>query len=304
MARTRFDQLSKQLLEEFLTPLGKVEKSLEVLGEARFIDIWFVPFAQPAMPPEAIGLLGKLATTPCLLEPFRNQPTLTEVRNCLLKLFLVQADFQRKAKRGEVSEAFPQEGRIPEAELPQLWILTSSASDTILSGFGANPRESWTERVFFLAENLRAAIIAINRLPQTTDTLLLRLLGKDATQQQALSEVLALPVDNPQRATALRLLTNWRITIETNANIDEEDRELMMVLSQAYLEWERATEDRGMQSERQAVIENMLKVRFGEVDEPLNAIIPELLELPVKDYTRLLLQLSREELLARFQPSA
>ena len=147
MARTRFDQLSKQLLEEFLTPLGKVEKSLEVLGEARFVDIWFVPFAQPAMPPAAIGLLGKLATTPCLLEPFRNQPTLTEVRNCLLKLFLVQADFQRKAKRGEVSEAFPQEGRIPEAELPQLWILTSSASDTILSGFGANPHESWTEGV-------------------------------------------------------------------------------------------------------------------------------------------------------------
>ena len=199
MARTRFEQLSKQLLEEFLTPLGKVEKSLEVLGEARFVDIWFVPFAQPDMSPEAIGLLGKLATTPCLLEPFRNQPTLTEVRNCLLKLFLVQADFQRKAKRGEVSEAFPQEGRIPEAELPQLWILTSSASDTILSGFGANPRESWTEGVFFLAENIRAAIIAINRLPQTTDTLLLRLLGKGATQQQALSEVLALPVDNPQR---------------------------------------------------------------------------------------------------------
>jgi hypothetical protein len=52
------------------------------------------------------------------------------------------------------------------------------------------------------------------------------------------------------------------------------------------------------------VIENMLKVRFGEVDKPLNAIIPELLELPVEDYTRLLLQLSREELLARFQPSA
>jgi hypothetical protein len=173
----------------------------------------------------------------------------------------------------------------------------------LLSGFGANPREGWADGVFFLAENLRAAIIAINRLPQTADTLLLRLLGKGATQQQALSEVSALPVDNPQRTTALRLLTNWRITIEANANIDEEDQELIMVLSQAYLEWERATEDRGMQLERQAVIENMLKVRFGEVDEPLNAIIPELLELPVEDYTRLLLQLSREELLARFQPS-
>jgi hypothetical protein len=70
-----------------------------------------------------------------------------------------------------------------------------------------------------------------------------------------------------------------------------------MTLSQAYLEWEQQTERRGMQQ----VIENLLKVRFGELDEQLAGIIPSLLELPTEEYTRLLLQLSREELLARFE---
>lgn len=287
-----------------MTPLGNVEKSLEVLGEARFVDIWFVPFSEPTTDPDALGLLGKLAATPCLLEPFRNQPTLTEVRNCLLKLFLVQADFQRRARRGAISETYPQEGRIPEAELPQLWILASSASDTLLASFGASSCADWEQGVFFLAESFKTAIIAINRLPQTLDTLWLRLLGREVTQRQAIREVLALPLDHPQRATALRLLANWRINIEASGEIDEDDRELIMALSQAYLEWEQETETRGIRAERQAVIENLMTVRFGEVDELLAAIIPHLLELPTEEYTRLLLQLSREELLARFRPPA
>ncbi|MEN2383810.1 MAG: hypothetical protein KA716_33095 [Gloeotrichia echinulata DEX184] len=49
------------------------------------------------------------------------------------------------------------------------------------------------------------------------------------------------------------------------------------------------------------MVENLLKVRFGEVDEQLASIIPNLLDLPTEEYTRLLLQFSREELLARFE---
>jgi hypothetical protein len=44
----------------------------------------------------------------------------------------------------------------------------------------------------------------------------------------------------------------------------------------------------------------MLKVRFGEVDEQLLAIVPALLQLPAEEYTTLLLQLSRQELIDRF----
>ncbi len=58
---------------------------------------------------------------------------------------------------------------------------------------------------------------------------------------------------------------------------------------------ERATRE----GERR-VVENLLRVRFGDLDEQLSAIIDRLLALPAEEFTPLLLQLSREELLARF----
>ncbi|MBC1242276.1 hypothetical protein GNE10_35320 [Nostoc sp. 2RC] len=48
------------------------------------------------------------------------------------------------------------------------------------------------------------------------------------------------------------------------------------------------------------VVENLLQVRFGSLDNNLQAIIEPLLALPPQEFTPLLMQLSREELIARF----
>jgi predicted transposase/invertase (TIGR01784 family) len=45
-------------------------------------------------------------------------------------------------------------------------------------------------------------------------------------------------------------------------------------------------------------IEAILLVRFGEIDEDLAAVVPKLMKLESREYTRLLLNLSRSELLA------
>jgi hypothetical protein len=44
----------------------------------------------------------------------------------------------------------------------------------------------------------------------------------------------------------------------------------------------------------------LLKVRLGQLDRPLAAIIPQLLALPPEDYTRLILSRSRNELIDQF----
>ena len=56
-----------------------------------------------------------------------------------------------------------------------------------------------------------------------------------------------------------------------------------------------------MQTERRTTIENLLRLRFGVLDESLLAIVEPMLELPPEEFTPLLLQLSREELIARFR---
>jgi len=239
MTRTPFDTFSKQLLEEFLTPWGRVETTHEVPGESRFVDVYFVPEVQASINPNQLGLVGKIAATSCLIEPFRNQPTLTQVRNCLLKLLLVQAEAQRQARRDEE--------RLPEAQLPQLWILTPSASETLLHGFGAKPTEEGLLGIYFLSEALRTAIIAINQLPLTEETRWLRLLGKGTTQQQAIAEVLALPGNDPYRLNILQLLVNWKISLEVTGEIEQEEQVLMATLSQAYLEWEQQTRQQGVE---------------------------------------------------------
>ncbi|WP_448571902.1 hypothetical protein [Trichothermofontia sp.] len=131
----------------------------------------------------------------------------------------------------------------------------------------------------------------------------MRLLGKGQTQEQAIAEVIALPPTDPERAMALRLLSTWKITIDTDPPeiIDSEEQRLTMALSQAFLEWEQATENRGVQQGQRQVVENLLRARFGELDAQLQAIVPAILALPPEDYTPLLLQLSRAELLDRFQ---
>jgi hypothetical protein len=87
MTKNPFDSFAKQLLEEVLAPFGSIQINREVPGESQYVDVFFEPSSlMPIAVPE-LGLLGRIAKTPCLLELFRNQPTTAEIRSCLLKLF-------------------------------------------------------------------------------------------------------------------------------------------------------------------------------------------------------------------------
>jgi hypothetical protein len=238
MTRFRFDQFSKQYLEELLGPFGEVAVGKEVLGESREVDVWFTPNPQSLVNAQALGLLGRLAAAPCLFEPYSDRPTTTEVRDCLLKLFLTQAQLQRESRRNKT--------RAVEDDLPQLWILATSASERLLNGFRAQQDAAWPSGIYFLGDSLRTAIIAIDQLPCTSDTLWLRVLGKGATQKQAISELFAMPREDGLRSVTLGLLMSWRIEINIDDNeLDAETQELIMQLSPAYIKWREETLQEG-----------------------------------------------------------
>ena len=129
MTRQLHDKFAKEYLEELLTPLGVIKKSEKVSSEIQEIDVWFEPksSAPTGLP---LGLLGKMAKTSCLIEPFRNPPSETEIRACLLKLYAVQGKEERKAKR--------EKRTIPESQLPFLWILTPTPASASASFFREN----------------------------------------------------------------------------------------------------------------------------------------------------------------------
>jgi Domain of unknown function (DUF4351) len=263
MTKNPFDQFSKQLLEEFLSPFGLVQTNFEVSGEPQYVDVCFEPNSQAAVAAQEIGLLGRLAQTPCLFEPFRNQPTPFEIRDCLKELYQVHGSYQRKARREQES--------LQEGDLPYLWILTASASENLLNGFGAYPSEDWGPGIYFLHHSLRVAIVALNQIPVTEETLLLRILGKGQTQKRAIDEVIAFDDRDPRRSAILRLITNWKISIEITGQVEEE-QELMMVLSQAYLEWEQQTEQRG---KLEGKLEGERSLIFRQITHRIGDVAPE-----------------------------
>ncbi|MFM7353982.1 MAG: hypothetical protein ACKO1G_13325 [Microcystis aeruginosa] len=313
------DQFAKNYLEELLSPLGRVEISKEITDETRQIDLFFSPHPDRQITVDNLGLLGQIALNSALLEPYRNSPTRADVRNCLSKLTAVLAELQRQAKRENSS--------YNEENLPRLWILAPLVSETILNGFGATLDPNWPEGVYFLPPLQRTAIIVINQLPVNFHTLWLRLLGKGKTQNQAVRELLELPIGNNYRQNVIELLVSWRVSVEIQNILEEEDREVFMTLSQTYLEWkegvrrqareealeegrqarEEALEEgrqaglqAGLQEARRGMIENLLQVRFGKLDDSFNPVIEGLLSLSPSKSSRLLIESAREELFERF----
>ena len=139
-------------------------------------------------------------------------------------------------------------------------------------------------------------MVAINQLPTTEATLWLRILGRGETQKQAAREIEALPSNHPFRRNILEIVGRWYVNLQVSQNLNEEDREVLMNLSAAYLKWREDVVQEG----RREMVENLLQIRFGSLDEVLVGVIPSMLELPSQELTRLLLTLSREELLERF----
>jgi len=295
MIRQKHDQFSKQYLGDLLEPDGQVHLNYEIQGVSRYADVYF----KPTVVHQNLGLLTQMTTRACLLEPFRKQPSKVEIRQCMLKLFALHGELIRQANKATPKKS------LPENTLPRLWIITTSASDNLLNFFEAKLKlSSWGEGVYFLNQGLRTAIVVANQLPTTPKTLWLRILGKGETQQQAINDIMAFPKGNALRSNVLELLSIWHINLETKNRLTTDDKELLMNLSPAYLQWRDETLQegvkQGVKKAQRVFVKSLLRSRFGKIDKVLSPVVEPLVQLPLEESARLLPRLSREELLAKF----
>ncbi|BCL33602.1 DUF4351 domain-containing protein [Nostoc sp. MS1] len=265
MTRFIHDQFSKDYLEELLKPFGQVQAPSRVAAKVREIDVLFSPILTQTANLETLGLLGKMATTSAIFEPFRNPASIDEIGDCVLKLLEVKSSIQREVNRNKT--------KIPDRDIPHLWILTPTASKNIISGFGGQLKSDWETGVYFLAKYFRTAIVAIHQLPPTSDTLWVRILGRGKVQRQAIDELAALPLNHPFRQVTLELLYNLQNNLRINQNIETDDRELMMRLAPLYQQdRELARQEgiqQGVQQGEQQLILRLLNRRFGEIESSL-----------------------------------
>ena len=256
MTRFIHDQFAKDYLEELLKPFGEVQAASQVAGEIREIDVLFTPFPNQTTNVELLGLLGKLATTPAIFEPFRNPASTEEICDCLLKSLEVRGALRRAAKREQTST---------KIEIPKLWILTPTASRNIISGFSETTKPDSLPGIYYLAKSLHAAIVVIHQLPQTPETLWLRLLGRGTVQKRAIDELAALPLNQPYVKITLELLYNLQKNLKINQSSQTEDQELIMRLAPLYQQDRELAKQEG----EQRLIIRLLNRRVGEIDSLL-----------------------------------
>ena len=269
MTRFIHDKFAKDYLEELLKDYGEVKASEKVSGEIKEIDVLFTPAKQQSSKLQILGLLGRLAENPAIIEPYRNPASTDEICDCILKLLEVKASLRREAKANKI--------KLQESEIPKLWILTPTISETRLSSFGTIQKEDWLSGVHFLADALRTAIVAIHQLPQTQETLWLRLLGRGSVQSQAIIELQALPLDHPYQKATLELVYNLRENLRVNQELETDDRELIMRLEPLYQRNREQAKEEGRQEGRQEgkqegeknLILRLLHRRIGEIDSLL-----------------------------------
>ncbi|MDD1468274.1 DUF4351 domain-containing protein, partial [Dolichospermum sp. ST_sed5] len=235
-------------------------------GEIKEIDVLFTPAKQQTSKLQILGLLGRLAENPAIIEPYRNPASSDEICDCILKLLEVKASLRREAKANKI--------KLQESEIPKLWILTPTISETRLSSFGTIQKEDWLSGVHFLADAMRSAIVAIHQLPQTPETLWLRLLGRGSVQSQAIIELQALPLDHPYQKATLELVYNLRENLRVNQELETDDRELIMRLEPLYQRDREQAKEEGRQEGKQEgrqegekdLILRLLHRRIGGID--------------------------------------
>jgi hypothetical protein len=227
MAEFPHDEFSKSYLTELLGTIGTIRPNKAIHSESRQADLWFQRNPNLTIPAQRkkLGTIGQLLTHDSLIEVFRDPADPFEIRSCRGKIIDLEGEIIRKANREKQT--------VQEKDLPHLWIITPTASDTICKGF--NLRRTRIPGVYRFGTLDRTGLIVVHQLPVTEATLWLRILGREGIQKRAIEELIHQSEPPELYASIEELLANYRTKLSTYRTITPDEEELIMNLSAAYL---------------------------------------------------------------------
>ncbi|MCZ8225620.1 MAG: DUF4351 domain-containing protein, partial [Microcystis sp. LE19-84.1B] len=209
-----------------------------------------------------------------------NPVTIEGILACLSKLLTVREQLQREAHRH-------QQPLLAE-NIPRLWILTPTASQRIITAFSGQLNPDWGEGIYFLPPALTTSLIVLHQLPETPETLWLRLLGRGGTRTRAIDELEALSPHHPFKSASLKLLYNLSRNLQALPKRTQEERKFIMRLAPLYeqdreaaiqkgrIEGIQQGEAIGLQKEASKLVLRQLKRRFGELPPHITETIQKL----------------------------
>jgi len=129
-----------------------------------------------------------------------------------------------------------------------MWVLSSGRPESGLAGLRCEPMAGVPTGIYLAPPLLRLGIVAIRELPETRETLLLRLMGAGPTLKRAIAALKALPEDAPERAIALPILLRLRLDAPKDpAKQTREDQEFLMTTQDVVELWKQEVRNEGIE---------------------------------------------------------
>ncbi len=213
-----YDRFSKEFLRRILEPWGVAQAGATLGTDAQEADVLFAPdLAKRDRERERerereLGLLGRIASTSCLIENFHNTPGRDAILECVRK--------QLTLHHRNVSERAVQHWAVPD-----LWVLSSGRPEGALTGLGFARLAGWPEGVYSNGLiDQPAWIVVIRELPPVPQTLLVRLLGAGPVLRDAIDELRIQGETTRVRAIAQDLI-GWLHAEQDHLGVDRLSRE-------------------------------------------------------------------------------
>jgi hypothetical protein len=113
-------------------------------------------------------------------------------------------------------------------------------------------------------------VVVLRSLPRVRETLLLRLMGRGATLQEAVRDLRALPDDAWERQVSMPLLVAFRFEVPQDS-LEAEDMYTLQEIKALYADWERQVQEKA----RREVLLDLLGERFGPLPAEASARIQD-----------------------------
>lgn len=255
--RTRFDHLAKKIGQEALGRSGATVVHHEISPESQYADLLHEPEPPRDAERKRLGLLGRIAAAPCLIEVYSRAPSDDEFRACLTKHL---AFWQQRARRARADNQRRRRKRRPPRPFlaPSLWIIAAGVPAALSAKLELRPASGWPEGVYFFGDDvLRVRLVVASELPRDRSTVLVRLMAAGPLLAGAIEDLRRLRPRSPERTVAERILVRLQHALGKKANPTREEQEFIVTM---YETWEEAAAQARAEAKAEAVL-TVLRVR-------------------------------------------
>jgi hypothetical protein len=214
----------------------------------------------------SLGLLGRLVAIhpTIIIEHYSNYLDLEDIDSCILRSAIYwelnksKVDNSRKTRVTKDSVMNPNPLHL---DRPFTWIFTAKCGENSLRRWNAIPDPEFGAHVYRLAApGLSMGIVDLESLPYSSDTMLLKMLGRAESAKQAFADIIKLDPNLELRNDIIEVSIKHCIYLEqVQPELTEEDLIFMTYVQEVEVAYQEWVKKRQAEGKLEGMIEGMIE---------------------------------------------